>query len=169
MADFADLQQKHADTARFAAAMAAEKDPQRLQDLAGELQKRCQELGKMARALEAALTPAAPSGPETRVALTAEQRKRIAEQTGAAIEVVTLHDSADRAWSKEMSKATPSEIEALAAKEAAASRLRAETRKQVEMIVREMEKLDVPGLAETIAQLRRDYLEIDGHSPLGVP
>jgi len=38
----------------------------------------------------------------------------------------------------------PRQVEAMAAREAAASRLRAETRGQVEKIVRELEKLDVP-------------------------
>jgi len=49
-------------------------------------------------------------------------------------------------------------VEAMAARQAAASRLRAETRAQAENVVRELENLNVPELAETIAQLRRDYL-----------
>jgi hypothetical protein len=92
------------------------------------------------------------------VALTAEQRGRIAEQTGVAVEVVTLRDTADRAWSKEMPKVEPREVEAMAAKQAAAARLRAETRTQAESLIRELEKLNVPELADTIAELRRDYL-----------
>ena len=44
----------------------------------------------------------------------------------------------------------------MAARQAAASRLKSETRERVEKIVRELEKLDVPELAETIAALRRD-------------
>jgi hypothetical protein len=112
----------------------------------------------MATALEAAVMPAAASGMETQVALTAEQRQRVAEQTGAAVDVVTLRDSPERAWSKEMPRVEPREVEAMAAKQAAAARLRAETRAQAEKIIRELEKLDVPELAETIAGLRRDYL-----------
>jgi len=156
MADLADLQSKHADAARFAAGMAEEKDPQRLQQMAEQLQARCAELGRMARALEAAATPERAAGGEVRVVLTPEQRQRIAGQTGAGIEAVTLHDSPERPWSRQMSAVEPRLVEAMAAREAAASRLRAETRAQVEKIVRELEKLDVPELAETIAQLRRD-------------
>jgi hypothetical protein len=156
MADLAELQRKHADAARFAAGMAEEKDPQRLQQMADQLQARCAELGRMARALEAAAMPERAAGGEAHVLLTAEQRQRIAEQTGAGIEAVTLRDSPERAWSRQMPAVEPRQVEAMAAREAAASRLRAETRAQVEKIVRELEKLDVPELAETIARLRRD-------------
>jgi hypothetical protein len=158
MGDLAALLETQAEAARFATEMAAEKDPQRLQQMAERLQERCAELGRMAKALEAAVTPARGSGAETRVALTAEQRGRIAEQTGVAVEMVTLRDSADRAWSKEMPKVEPREVEAMAAKQAAAARLRAETRTQAESLIRELEKLNVPELADTIAELRRDYL-----------
>jgi hypothetical protein len=158
MGDLTTLQEKQAEAARFANDMAAEKDPQRLQQMAEQLQARCTELGRMAKALEAAVMPGGASGTETRVALTAEQRQRIAEQTGAAVETVTLQDTPGRAWSKEMPRVEPREVEAMAARQAAASRLRAETRAQAENIVRELENLNVPELAETIAQLRRDYL-----------
>jgi chromosome segregation ATPase len=97
-----------------------------------------------------------PSGPETRVALTPEQRKRIAEQTGVGVEVVTLRDAPGRTWSRQMSGAQPRDIEAAAAQHAARSRLIAETRSRVEKIIRELEQLEVPELADTIAELRRD-------------
>src|SRR6267142_466876 len=80
----------------------------------------------------------------------------IAEETGVGIEAVTLRDTPERSWSSQMPAVEPRQVEAMAAREAAASRLRSETRAQVEKIVRELEKLDVPELAETIAQLRRD-------------
>jgi len=156
MADLAELQRKHADAARFAAGMVEEKDPQRIQQMAEQLQARCAELGRMARALEAEATPPGPAGGETRIVLSAEQRQRIAEQTGVGIEAVTLRDTPERSWSSQMPAVEPRQVEAMAAREAAASRLRSETRAQVEKIVRELEKLDVPELAETIAQLRRD-------------
>src|ERR671934_1046717 len=155
MADLAELQKKQADAASFAARMAEEKDPERLKQMAEQLQARCAELGSMARALEAAMTPAAAAGSETRVVLTPDQRKRVAEQTGVGVEVVTLRDTAARPWSKQMATVEPREVEAMAARQAAASRLKAETRERVEKIVRELEKLEVPELAETIGELRR--------------
>jgi DNA-binding MarR family transcriptional regulator len=156
MADLADLQKKQAEAASFAVRMTEEKDPELLKQMAEQLQARCADLAKMAKALEAAMTPASAAGPETRVVLTPEQRKRVAEQTGVGVEVVTLRDSAARPWSKQMASIEPREVEAMAARQAAASRLKAETRERVEKIIRELEKLDVPELAETIAELRRD-------------
>ena len=156
MADLAELQKKHAEAASFAIRMAEEKDPERLKQMAEQLQAKCAELGRMAKALEAAVAPAASSGPETRVVLTPDQRQRIAEQTGVGVEVVTLRDVPGKTWSREMANARPRDIEAAAAKQAAESRLIAETRSRVEKIIRELEKLEVPELAETIAELRRD-------------
>lgn len=158
MADVAELLKKQADAARLALSMAGEKDPQRLQEMAEQLRDRCAGLGRMAQALEEEFASPA-TGPETRVALTAEQRARVVEQTGVGIEVVTLRDTADRAWSRQMSRVEPREIEAMAAKQAAAARLKAETRRQVEEIIRELEKLELPELAETIAGLRRGVVD----------
>ena len=157
MADLAELLQKQGDAARLAVEMAGEQDPQRRQEIAGQLEKRCAELERMAKALAAA-SAAEAGGAETRVVLTPEQRQRVAEQTGVGVEVVTLRDTAERAWSRQMPQVEPREIEAMAARQAAATRLRTETRKQVEQIIRELEKLEVPELAETLAALRRDVV-----------
>ena len=46
MAELAELQGKHADAARFAAGMVEEKDPQRLQQMAEQLQMRLDELAE---------------------------------------------------------------------------------------------------------------------------
>src|SRR5207302_9344362 len=117
------------------------------------------ELGKMAKALEAAFAPArGGGGVETRVLLTAEQRKRIADQTGVGVEVVTLRNTGDRSWPRSMGSVDPREIEAMAARQAAASRLKAETRARVEESIQELEKLESPVLADTIAELRRGIL-----------
>src|SRR6267142_890967 len=78
MADLAELQKKQAEAAKFAHSMASEKDPAQLKEMAEQLQAKCADLGRMARAIEAALTPAGGSGVETRVTLSPEQRKRIA-------------------------------------------------------------------------------------------
>ena len=158
MSDLGELQKKQDEAASFALRMAEEKDPERLKAMAEQLQARCAELGKMAKALEEALAPAGRGGVETRVLLTGEQRKRIADQTGVGVEVVTLRDTSDRAWSTSMGSVHPREIEAMAARQATASRLKAETRARVEKIVWELEKLESPELADTIAELRRGIL-----------
>jgi DNA-binding MarR family transcriptional regulator len=156
MADLGEIQKKQAEAASFAMRMTEEKDPERLKEMAEQLQAKCADLARMAKALEAAVAPAGSSGPETRVVLTPEQRQRIAEATGVGVEVVTLRDTPGRTWSRGLQGADPREIEAAAAQQAARSRLIAETRKRVEAVIHELEKLDSPELAETIAELRRD-------------
>jgi hypothetical protein len=158
MSSLVELQKKQAEAASFALRMAKEKDPEQLKAMAEQVQARCAELGRMAKALEAAFTTSTAGGVETRVVLTPEQRQRVAAQTGVGVELVTLRDTSERAWSKGMGSVEPREIEAMAARQAAASRLQSETRAQVEKIIQELEKLDVPELAGTIADLRRGIL-----------
>ena len=152
MADLDALLAGQAEAARLAIEMSQEKDPARLQEMAGQLQARCAELERAARTLE---TPDG-GGAQTRVVLTAEQRQRVVEQTGVGVEVVTLRDTPGRQWSKEMPRIEPREIEAAAARQAAAARLAAETRSQMEKIAAELEKLGIPEVADTIADLRRN-------------
>lgn len=153
MASLDDLRRKQADAAHLAMQMVGETDPERLGELTAQLQERCGELEKMVRGMEAA-GPAEVRGAEVRVQLTPAQRERIAEQTGVGVEVVTLRDSAQRRWSKEMPRVEPREIEKLAAKQAAQSRLQSETRTRVERIIRELEALNLPELEPTLAELR---------------
>jgi len=156
MADLDELQRKQGDAAKFAMKMVDEKDPERLKEMAEQLQARCAELEKMARGMEKALTPPAGEGQEVRVVLTPDQKARITEATGVGVEVVVLRDSKQRMWSKEMTRIEPREIEKMAAKQAAASKLQSETRTQVEKIIKQLEALNVPELAETIADLKKD-------------
>jgi hypothetical protein len=55
-----------------------------------------------------------------------------------------------------MPTAEPRLIEKMAAKQAAQSRLIQETRTQVEKIIKQLEALNVPEIADQIAELRRD-------------
>ncbi len=155
MAELAELLERQAEMARAAERMAEEKDPQRLAGMAEDLQRRAHDLEKMARSIETTFAPAA-RGEAVEVVLTPDQRARIAEQTGVGLETVTLHDTAQKRWSTRMPHATPREIEQEAAREAARLRLVSETRTQVEKIIRQLEALDVPELADTIGSLRRD-------------
>ena len=144
------------DAAKFAMKMVDEKDPKALMEMAEQLQARCKDLEKMARGLEAALAPKENQGEEVRVQLTPDQKKRIAETTGVGVEVVVLHDTAKKPWSKTMPKIEPREIERLAAVQAAESKLISETRTQVEKIIKQLKALNVPEIAETIAELEKD-------------
>jgi hypothetical protein len=124
--------------------------------MAEQLQERCADLEKMARGIERAFTPPGGEGEEVRVVLTPEQKARVTESTGVGVDVVVLRDSKQRMWSKEMPRIEPREIEKMAAKQAAASRLQSETRAQVEKIIKQLEALNVPEIADTIAQLKKD-------------
>lgn len=158
MADIEEIRRKQADTAKLAMKMVDEKDPERLKEMAEQVQARCKELEKMAMGLAAAITPQNPSGEEIQVRLTDEQRQRITEQTGVGIEVVTLRDSKDKKWSRDLplGRVEPREIERMAAEQAAQSVLIRETRKHVEKIIKELKALDVPEIADRIAELERD-------------
>ena len=95
---------------------------------------------------------------ETLAKLTPDQKQRVTESTGVGIEVVTLRDSKKRVWSRELplGRVAPREIEKAATKEAARLKLISETRTQVEKIIKQLEALNVPELAEPIAELRKD-------------
>ena len=156
MASLEELQKKQADAAKFAMKMVDEKDPKVLLEMADQLQARCKDLEKMAKGIEAAMAPKENEGQEVRVQLTPDQKKRIVETTGVGVEVVVLHDTSKKPWSKEMPKIEPREIERMAAIQAAESKLISETRKQVEKIIKELKALNVPEIADAIAELERD-------------
>lgn len=157
MADLDEIQRRQADAVKLALQMVDEKDPERIKELAGQVQKKTAELAKAAQSLAASAGPPdRGGGKEVRVLLTPEQRERIAAQTGVGVEAVTLRDSGGSNWNAEMPTTEPRVIERLAAQQAAASRLSMETRKQVEAIIKQLKALNVPELAETIRDLERD-------------
>lgn len=157
MADLDEIQRKQADAAKLAMKLVDEKDPERIKELAEQIQKRTADLAKMAASLAASAAPPDRSGGEqVRVLLTPEQRERLAAETGVGIEAVDLRDTGGRSWNAEMPTTEPRVIEKLAAQQAAAARLTMETRKQVESIVKQLKALNVPELEETIRELERD-------------
>ncbi len=157
MADLDEIQRKQADTVKLALQMVDEKDPERLKEMAEQIQQRTKELEKAALGLAAAVAlPDRSGGEEVRVLLTPDQRERISEQTGVGVEAVTLRDSGGRSWNAAMPTTEPRVIEKLAAQQAAASRLTMETKKQVEAIIKQLKALNVPELEETIRELERD-------------
>jgi len=159
MSDIDELLKKQAEATAYALSMVEEKDPQKILEMAAEMQKKGAALEKMARSIEAANMMGdggSATGGETTVALTPEQRARITEGTGVGMEVVTLRDSKDKAWSKEMPRVDPREIEKEAARQAIETMMIIETRKQVENIIKQLEAVNVPELKETIEELKRD-------------
>ena len=160
-----DLQRKQADTARMAMSMVKEKDPEVLQEMAKKILQKTKELESMARRIGAdALGGLGPGGKETRVMLTPEQKARIAEETGVGLDSVVLEDEPSRKWSKDIATARPQEVEKMAARAAATSRLQSETRTQIEKIIKQLEALNVPELKEHIDELRKHPAMTSGGS-----
>jgi hypothetical protein len=153
-----DIQKKQAEVTRAAMAIAEEKDPEKILEMAAKVQKQALELEKMCRALEAAMTPPDFQGKETTVKLTADQKQRITEQTGVGIEVVTVYDNRKKVWSRELplGRVEPREIEKEALKEAARLKAISVTKTQVEGIIKQLKAVNVPELADFIAELERD-------------
>src|ERR1700744_259100 len=111
-----DLSRAQAQLGRDALALSREKDPERVLDGAQRLCERGEALQRAARALEASYE--VPQGAETRVKLTAEQQRRVAEATGAAVEMVTVRGEPGQTWSRRMEKVSPQEIERIALRQA---------------------------------------------------
>ena len=153
-----DLQRQQANAAKAAMKLTEETDPERILEMAGEIQARCKDLEKAAKALAATVAPQEPTGQEVRVTLTPDQKQRITEQTGVGVEVVTVYDSKKKMWSRDLplGKIEPREIEKMAAQQAAQSKLISETRSQVEKIIKQLKALNVPEIADQIAELEKD-------------
>jgi hypothetical protein len=161
MSDLDDLQRKQADLARSAAKMANEKDPDALLKLAESIQERAAGLERMAKNIAAAATPGAGNtGPSTTVVLTRDQRERIAEATGIGLETVTVHDTRELKFSKDMSKIRPGAIEKLATLQAGQMKLEVEVKAAVEKLLKKLRSYERPELQETIDELARDPLSI---------
>src|SRR5947209_4721959 len=141
MSDMDSILKKQQECTHFALKMCDEKDPDKILEMAATFQKKAAELEKMAKAFEAAVLANAPkgTGKETVVILTPDQRARITEQTGVGLETVTLRDTGEKMWSKEIAYAEPAEIEKEAIRQAAETVLTIETKKQVEKIIKQLE------------------------------
>ncbi|HUJ28410.1 MAG TPA: hypothetical protein VLW85_20455, partial [Myxococcales bacterium] len=152
------IQKRQAKLAHKAASLADEKDPQKILDVAKELQEECADLEKAARNLEKSIMPPDFQGKGTVVKLTADQRQRITEQTGIGLEEVTVHDSRKKVWSQELPRGTvePREIEAEAAREAARLKRIAMTKEGVEKAIKQLKAFNVPELDDFIQQLEKD-------------
>jgi len=108
--------------ARFAAGMAEEKDPRGFSRWRSSLQARCAELGRMARALEAAATPERAAGGEARRAdRGAEATDRRADRGARPESPVRRRTARSAPGSRQMPAVEPRQVEAMAARERAAS------------------------------------------------
>jgi hypothetical protein len=128
-------------------------DPEALMKAVAQVSEQIADLAKSAERLNAELSLA--GGPEERVELTRDQRERIAEQTGVAMDLLVMRDP-DGSFAKMMPKAKKHEIERLAARQATEIAMAKAKEKAVDDLVRHLKSVDAPGMDEIIAAIRKD-------------
>jgi hypothetical protein len=142
MADVDDIQQQRRELIETAQRIASEKDAETVLALAKRMQAGAEELARKGRALEAAFASGRGPG-QTRVELSRGQRERIAEATGAPVDVLTLDDA--QAWDPVMPRMSPAVIERLAMASVAAQKLDEAKRNQLAAILEELNRIpDLP-------------------------
>ena len=160
MASLEDIERKQKSIQPLLEQIAQETDADRIQELAKQIAQMAQELGQMAAGLEKAYAQAKGDG-ETRVLLTKDQRERVSQATGVALDAVVL-PGAD-IWDPQMPKMSPATIERLAMASVADRKLKEEKRKAVQSILKQLEAAvgddPAPETKAAIEQFKRDHLE----------
>jgi hypothetical protein len=146
-------QQKRVATAASGLADLAD-DPEKLMARAAEVVAMVGDLEK--HALHLAAQAGGPTGgAEERVVLTADQRQRIAQETGVALELLVVRD-ADGSFAKAMPTTQKAIIERLAARQAAEIAVKKATRDAVEKLVKQLKALGVADLDPVIQAIEDD-------------
>ncbi|HWE22427.1 MAG TPA: hypothetical protein VG496_00680 [Myxococcales bacterium] len=160
MASLEEIERKQKAMQPLLEQIAEEKDPDRIQELGKRIAEMAQELGSMAEGLEHAYTQARGGSGETRVVLTRDQRQRISDATGGAIDVLVLPGA--EVWDPQMPRMSPATIERLALASIAERKLKEERRKAARQIVDELEAAvgadPAPETRAAIDRFKRDQL-----------
>ena len=128
-------------------------DPEALMKKAGELAKKVKDFESAALKFAAQFQPV--GGPEERVVLTPDQRERLAESTGVAMEVLVVRDP-DGAFAKAMPTARKEIIERLAARQAGEVATKKAKAEAVEKLLKDLRKIEAPGMDEIIRAIEDD-------------
>ena len=160
MASLEEIERKQKSVQPLLEQISRETNADRVQELGKQIAAVAQELARMGKGLEKAFAQSKGSG-ETRVVLTGDQRHRVAEATGVALDTLVLEGA--ETWDPRMPKMSPATIERLAMASVADRKLKEAKRKAVKDIVKQLEAAvgDSPA-AETkaaIDQFKRDHLE----------
>ncbi len=159
MASLEEIERKQKSMQPLLQQLAQETNADRVQELGKQIAAMAQELAQMAKGLEKAFAQSKGSG-ETRVALTKDQRQRVAEATGIAIDTLVL-EGAD-IWNPQMPKMSSATIERLAMASVADRKLKEEKRKAVKDILKQLEAAvgdsPAPETKAAIDQFKRDNL-----------
>jgi 5'-deoxynucleotidase YfbR-like HD superfamily hydrolase len=130
-------------------------DPKALLEKAAELADAAKELEKAALGLAASVDSRAGGGKDVTVVLTPDQRERINENTGVAMETLVVRDP-DGAFARAMPAAQKMIIERMANRQATVIALRKARREALEKLVKELGKLDAPGIDAIIKAIEED-------------
>ena len=160
MATLEEVERKQKSMQPLLEQIAQETNAERVQELGKQIAQMAQELGHMAAGLEKAYAQTKGSG-ETRVLLTQEQRERVAEATGVALDTLVLQGA--ETWDPQMPRMSPATIERLAMASVADRKLKEEKRKAVKAILEELDAAvgdsPAPETRAAIDQFKRDHLD----------
>jgi hypothetical protein len=160
MADLEDIERKQKSMQPLLEQIAREANADRVQELGKQIAQSAQELARMAAGLEASYAQRQGSG-ETRVVLTKDQRERVAEATGVALDTLVLQGA--ETWDPQMPKMSPATIERLAMASVADRKLKEEKTKAVKAILKQLEAAvgdsPAPETKAALDQFRRDHLD----------
>jgi len=163
MASLEDIERKQQAMQPLLDQISQETNADRVQELGKQIAEMARELGQMAAGLENAYAQARGDG-ETRVALTKEQRQRVAEATGVALDTLVLEGK--DVWDPQMPTMSPATIERLAMASVAARKLEEEKRSAALAIVKQLESAvgddPAPETKAAIEQFKRDHLGRSG-------
>jgi len=160
MASLEEIERKQKSMQPLLEQLAQETNADRVQELGKQIAAMAQELAQMGKGLEKAFAQSKGSG-ETRVALTKDQRQRVVEATGIAIDTLVLEGK--EIWDPQMPKMTSATIERLAMASVADRKLKEEKRRAVKDILKQLEAAvgdsPAPETKAAIDQFKRDNLE----------
>jgi hypothetical protein len=160
VASLEDIERKQRSMQPLLEQIAQETNADRVQELGKQIAQMAQELGEMAAGLERAYAQSKGGG-ETRVVLTKEQRERVAEATGVALDTLVLQGA--QSWDPQMPSMSPATIERLAMASVADRKLKEEKRKAVTAILKELQAAvgdsPAPETHAAIEQFKRDHLD----------
>jgi len=160
MASLEEIERKQKSMQPLLEQIAQETNAERVQELGKQIAQMAQGLGHMAAGLEKAYAQSKGSG-ETRVLLTQEQRERVAEATGVALDTLVLQGA--ETWDPQMPRMSPATIERLAMASVADRKLKEEKRKAVKAILEELDAAvgdsPAPETRAAIDQFKGDHLD----------
>lgn len=129
-------------------------DPKALLEKAAQLTVMAKELQKSALKFAGEFGNQS-GGKEEVVVLTPDQRQRVAETTGVAMETLVVFDT-DGKFAKAMPSTQKMIIERMANQQATVIATKKAKREAVDKMVKQLKKLDAPGLDEIIAAIEAD-------------